>query len=320
VIDPLQVLEHEQQRDIGRNCLYRLSDLAQHALSRRPENLPLQHFAVRLREQCRKLRKPSRCLRRQDVYRSLTSVTAAQLADCFQHRIIGFSTAISFDTLSAGNAEPGHRGARLNLKRVGDRGLADPRFPGNENDLSIPEHRTAQGIGQFAQGSRPPHQTGARGSIRRRRLRPSVAAVQADKPIPAPRQRLDEPRTFRIIIESAPDIQYLTFQAFGLYVRIGPDGIEQLVLRDQSARATDEVVQHAVCLGRQQKALIVSRIHPAPQTLVGRVKPEGVKLRHHRSHLDPMVAIPCASIYPPYRGTRRAPTRGEPGCKKYKAA
>ena len=53
-------------------------------------------------------------------------------------------------------------------------------------------------------------------------------------------------------------MQNLTLEPFRLNVRVGPYGVEQLVLGHQPAGALDQIAQHAVCLGRQHDALIVS--------------------------------------------------------------
>jgi hypothetical protein len=53
-------------------------------------------------------------------------------------------------------------------------------------------------------------------------------------------------------------MQNLTLESFRLNVRVGPYGIEQLVLGHQAAGTLDQTPQHAVCLGRQHDALIVS--------------------------------------------------------------
>ena len=62
--DPLQILEHQQQRIFQRDRLQRLADLAQHAVPGRPQYLPLQCLAMLVREECGKLHQPGWRLRR----------------------------------------------------------------------------------------------------------------------------------------------------------------------------------------------------------------------------------------------------------------
>jgi len=144
------------------------------------------------------------------------------------------------------------------MKGVNQRRFADPRLPGNEGDLPFALQRSAQAIPQFTERSLSSHQVaGRRPPLHGGLLYPALA-VCTDEPVPAPGQRFDEPWTLRMISQNAPDMQDLALEAFGLNVRIGPHGVEQVVLRDQPAGALNQMPQDSIRLGRQQDALFIS--------------------------------------------------------------
>ena len=66
----------------------------------------------------------------------------------------------------------------------------------------------------------------------------------------------------------------MVLQDLGLNVRLRPERIEKLALRDWAAGALDQVMEHAEGLGREGYALAVARIMAMPQALVGGIEGE----------------------------------------------
>jgi hypothetical protein len=67
---------------------------------------------------------------------------------------------------------------------------------------------------------------------------------------------------------------------FRLDIRLGPHGLQQLLLGDQSAGVRHQIGQYGKRLGRQEHALVVGRLPVAPETLVDGIEPKGWELLH----------------------------------------
>jgi hypothetical protein len=93
--------------------------------------------------------------------------------------------------------------------------------------------------------------------------------------IAALRECLHETRRSGLIVEGAPHFENVAPQYFRLHERIGPDCRKQLILRDQSSRAVDQVLQDGERLGHQRHAGVAS-----PQALIRRIQTEWSERLH----------------------------------------
>ena len=97
----------------------------------------MQHFAVFTREETRKLRQPGRGFCRQDPDERLSLRATAQSPQRIEHRTVGFLASIPFDALTMGDVNGPLTHRDMALEFLGQRGLADPRLPGNKYYLSF---------------------------------------------------------------------------------------------------------------------------------------------------------------------------------------
>ena len=125
---------------------------------------------------------------------------------------------------------------------------------------------------------------------------------RGDKPVAAPGEGLNKARGLRPVAERTADLEDAAFQDLRLDVRLGPHRLEELVLRHQLSRMRHQITQDGKRLGRQQNALVRSRLPEAPETLIDRVQPEWGKVLH--VHL-----FPCWSAVRRARGLDRRRAR-----------
>ena len=135
---------------------------------------------------------------------------------------------------------------------VEQRRLADARLAGNEDDLSFAGRGLLQCAVQLLQASRPPNPPlRARDSRRGRGV--LVARTSGvgrrhhghgrDQPVAAPDHRLDISGRMPVVIEDRSKRVDRNAQARLAHMQIGPDRIEQLVLRHQFSGAVEQTAQ-----------------------------------------------------------------------------
>src|SRR5215510_6181933 len=99
VIAPVQVFDHQHEWSVGRQRLDRSDNLAQHPLTRRPENLTLQRFASGGVKERRHLRKPHRSALIKELNQSVAAMFTTESFERFQQRQVSFARAVLFQTL-----------------------------------------------------------------------------------------------------------------------------------------------------------------------------------------------------------------------------
>src|SRR5882672_5585916 len=113
-----------------------LADLAQHSLPSGSENLPPQREEVFASHEGRKLHQPGRRVRREGSDYRIAIRAVTQLVQGFEHRIVRFFAAVSFDALPAHDVDVRDIHPGPALERVQKSGLSDSWFPGNKDDLA----------------------------------------------------------------------------------------------------------------------------------------------------------------------------------------
>jgi hypothetical protein len=141
-------------------------------------------------------------------------------------------------------------GSRLVQELVHQSRLTYAWLAGNEDDLPLSPQRSPKILSQLAKRAMPPHEFDLCRSRRLGRLPRRVFANtsddRSDKLVPTPGQSLNENRMLRVVTESVPNVQDVTFQNLGLNIGIGPDGIKEFVLRHQAARVIHEISKNGV--------------------------------------------------------------------------
>src|ERR1700722_2093503 len=83
------------------------------------------------------MRQPGRGLRGQDLNDWPGLRAATQSSQRIEHRTVGFLASISFDALTVRDVNGSLAKRDLALEFLGQRGLADTRLAGDEDDLSL---------------------------------------------------------------------------------------------------------------------------------------------------------------------------------------
>ena len=84
-----------------------------------------------------KLRQPGRCVHSECLYYCVSSGTAAQLTQRFQHRVVRFFASIAFNALSACNPNAGKFSDRSPGELVDQGGFPDTCLTGNKDNLTL---------------------------------------------------------------------------------------------------------------------------------------------------------------------------------------
>ncbi len=192
-------------------------------------------------------------------------LVASEPLDGFEHRKVGFTGAILLDALPGRNREAG---IALEPAQQGvyQGGLSDTRLTGDEDDLPLGVERPRELPVERGELEIPADQ--------HRGLSRSVQAggQAGNEPVPATRQRDDEPGSGGIVAERLPDLLHTDLEHLRTHMHIGPQGAQDLFLGRHPAALFDQVPQYRGGLGPQ--------VHPAaiaPQRLRGKVQTEGWK-------------------------------------------
>jgi hypothetical protein len=85
-----------------------------------------------------------------------------------------------------------------------------------------------------------------------------------DKAVSTAGECFDESRILRIVSERASDVSNMTAQYRRLDESVGPQGLDQFAMRNQSMSVLHKILQNAERLGRQQNAFVLARVMAAP--------------------------------------------------------
>ena len=168
----------------------------------------------------------------------------------------------------------------LPLKFVHQSGLPDAGLASDEDDLPLSADRFPKLRSQLTQRPISSHNPGLRWDLRSGRFSQFRIANGRYELVPAPGQGLDISGILRIISQQVSDFKHVTLQNLGLYMSVGPHGIQEFVLRNQPAGAVHQISQNGERLRLQGKALVFAAVATPPKTLVDRVQPEWRELLH----------------------------------------
>src|SRR6202522_4833549 len=118
----------------------------------------MQHFAVLAREQRRQLREPSGGFRGEDPDERLGLRAAAKLSQRIEHRTVGFLASIPFDALPMHDADGPLANRDPALEFLGQCGLADPRLPGDQDNLPLATEGATPCLVQHTKSAAAPDQ------------------------------------------------------------------------------------------------------------------------------------------------------------------
>ena len=192
VVAPVKVLEDEHEGDLGRQRLKRLGHLAEHALPRRPEDLPLQPITVGCADQRGHLDEPGGRVALENGDDAVPVVLAAESPEGLEHGHVGLSRAVEGETLAP--RRPDAPALQPVQEQVDERGLPDTGLARDEDDLSLSAEGPVEAALEAIQlgvapdrveGSRPRPGAGAgRGGRSRRACPPALRAGAASPPLP----------------------------------------------------------------------------------------------------------------------------------------
>ncbi len=115
--------------------------------------------------------------------------------------------------------------------------------------------------------------------------RASIVGDRRDELIPALRNRANELRLVAPVAEHLPDPEDVLLYHFLIHEGVGPQRLEDFVLRDDPPRVVDEVPQQVEGLRRERDALVA-----APEAVIDGVEPERVELLHRcPTHGNPRI-------------------------------
>ena len=280
----MQILQNQDERGVGRQRLDQLRHLAQHALSRGPDELTLQRVSVARVEEPRHLHEPGGRVSTQERDEPVGRAPAAEPGEGVQHREIRLARAVRLDALPLRN--PHARIGRHALEeRVDDRRLADACLARQECDLASAAPGRVEPHLQAIQGALPademacafgPHSASERGAAGRERrgLIAGPSPVRGvgeagDEPVSEAMHGGDVPGRAGWITEGLPDLPHTDLQHSVADHRRWPDRFEEGFLGDELTGPLDEALEHRECLGGEP-----DRFRAPPQARVDRVQPE----------------------------------------------
>src|SRR2546425_5073640 len=142
-VDPVRVLEDEDDGVIDGDPFQRFADLPHHPLARCPDGLAMQRLSGIRLYQRRKLDEPGRRVSDQRRHHGIAFGAAQKLTERFEDRVIGLLASEALDTLPARNAQARPRGGATQ-KGVDEGRLPHARFASDEDDLALTLQREVE--------------------------------------------------------------------------------------------------------------------------------------------------------------------------------
>src|SRR5262249_53712526 len=155
-----------------------------------------------------------------------------QLAECFEQRVIRFFTSEPLNTLPANGMNIAVMRRAL-LEQVHQFGFPDPRLAGDKDELPLASYRPLEMIFQLCQRYLTAHY-GTGIFLGRTPAGGGFVDHLSDELISPLAQRLNERRLFRPVVQVTSDFQDGLLYDFRVYMSIRPDGIQKLILRNQT--------------------------------------------------------------------------------------
>ena len=197
-VAPVQVFQEQDEGRVRAQGVQRLHQLPQHPVARGPLRSALHGLEIRVGEQRRQLNQPGRRMLLEDLHHLFAPGRATQSSERLEQRQVGFAGAVELHALPTTDAQ---RLVAVDLreKRFHQRGLADPRLPGHEDELPLAIHGPLEARVKLRELGRSPYQ--GRGRLRggSQGLASSLGAgrpgiSRSDEPESPPMDRLDVTR------------------------------------------------------------------------------------------------------------------------------
>jgi hypothetical protein len=164
--------------------------------------------------------------------------------------MIGFFSSVSLDALTSRDVQAGHLSGCPPLELVHEGGLADTRLPSDKEYLPLVPQHHVKAILQLSDRKVSSHQL----SFCRfdwDGVRSGTFADRCDEAVSTAGERLDESRMLRIVSERASDVSDMTAQYRRLDESLGPQGLDQFGMCNQSVSVLHQILQNAERLGCQ---------------------------------------------------------------------
>jgi hypothetical protein len=241
-VAPLQVFQHQDERDLAARDIERLDDLPEHAVGRRSLSPALHRLELLVGQKRRQMRQPARCVAPEGLNEDVASRRARQSPERLENRKIGFTdTVLLLDALPAGDPD-GIARRQLGEERFHQSRLPDPRFPGDEGDLASAAARLREHFMKARQLGVPSDE-GSR-SFGRNRSRGSRAQTGGtDEAESTPMDGLDVPRRAGLVGQRSPQVADAARERGLAHDDVAPDHCEELVLRDEPIGMLDEMAE-----------------------------------------------------------------------------
>jgi hypothetical protein len=175
----------------------------------------------------------------------------------------------------------------LALEFLGQRGLADSRFPGDEHDLPHATEGEMPRLAQHLAFAVASHQCASCRRAGYGRGRSSGFGHRSDEPVPSLGHCLDEKRILRAVPEHIAHLENVLPHRLRLDHPAGPRGFEKLIGSHQAPSVLDQIYKDGIGLWCHQDAFLLPCIAASPETLIHDVEPEGGE------HLHRMPAAPA---------------------------
>ena len=161
------------------------------------------------------------------------------------------------------------------MKSVDESGFSDACLSGDKDELSLATQGAGETGAKLSKRGLPTDDSlGAEAWGRGRTL----VAHRSDKLVSPSGKGLNICRLFGVVAKSLADSANILLDDFWIHVSLGPDGLKNLVLRDETFRVFHEITEYVKSLGSERYALFRT-----PKAVVHGVEPEWLKDLHCRT-------------------------------------
>src|SRR6266481_7909929 len=273
-INPMEILENQNQRAFCRQSLQSVTNLTYHALARGSQDLLLQSFSLFCFYQGRKLAQPGGSTLGQSLGDSTAVRIADQLSERLEHRVVGFFSSEALDALSPSDSQIWLEGGLL-MKSVDESRFSDACLSGDKDELSLATQGAGETGAKLSKRGLPTDDSLWAEAWERGR---TFVAHRSDKLVSPSGKGLNICRLFGIVAKSLADSANVLLYDFRINVRLGPDGLKNLILRDETFRVFHEITEYVKSLGSERYAFF-----RAPKAVVHGVEPEWLESLHCRT-------------------------------------
>ena len=270
-VGPLEILDPQDQRAGVRERLQGRDHFTQHPRRRRDlRSRAREQRRVGIIHQRRQKRQPARRMPRERCRDRAVFCGSGKTRQQIDQRIVGLGRAHRLHALRPGRTHRVPPGSDAE-EGLAQGGLADAGFAGDEDDLALSRGRGVEQLEKPIHLAVPADEDMRSG----RRLLARRVDDRSDEDVAALHEAADEAGADRIVAEGAANLADQHFDVVGVHVAVGPDRLEQCLLRDNVAGALDED-------GEQLDGLVCERnldVVP-PERLVAWIERERCEILH----------------------------------------